>query len=62
MKKQELEIGDHVRVRGQRGTFVVTGFNSDGSIGVYGGATGYGSFRDFRPNLVSLTKAPTKRS
>lgn len=59
---RQLEIGDTVRVRNERGVFVVKGFNPDGSISVYGGANGYGLFRDFRPDRVRLVKAPTKRS
>lgn len=59
---KQIEIGDTVRALHERGTYVVKGFNRDGSISVYGGANGYGSFRDFRPDRVRLVKAPIKRS
>lgn len=48
-----LHDGQVFKVKGERGTFVFRGFDSDGSIRCFGGAMGHGSWRNFAPDRVS---------
>ena len=58
---EELEIGAEVRVFNQPGTYIVKGFNPDGSICLYGGTTTHKSFRDIKPERIRPSKKRKER-
>jgi hypothetical protein len=54
---EQLEIGTEVRVLNQQGTYIIRGYNKDGSYCLYGGTISHRSFRDAMPNRVRPVKA-----
>lgn len=47
-----MNLGERVRIQGERGTYVVRGINPDGSLTLYGGTTGKEKWRAIRPERV----------
>lgn len=61
IEPNKLTEGQEFKVRGERGTFVFRGIDSDGSIRCYGGALGRASWRNFRAETITKVirkKAP----
>lgn len=44
--KTLLPIGSIVKIVGSTGEYKILGYNKDGSYCLYGGQSGYGTFRD----------------
>ena len=51
-------IGTWCGLAGRKGTFKVTGYGRDGSVGVYGGTAGHGMHRSAMPSKLTKRKAP----
>jgi hypothetical protein len=45
--------GQEFKVRGERGTFVFRGIDTDGSVRCFGGSLGHGSWRNFKAERIT---------